>query len=446
VQTCDQEKIMSNVETGTSSIGVDEFLGLPPGRASSRFRRWCVAVAAVVLLLLIIARVLSGGAEAPRYATTELQRGAMTVHVTATGNLEPTNEVSVGSELSGLIDAVFVDINDKVTKDQALAQIDPEKLNDAILRSEAALEQAKASVLQAEATVEQTRVSLARFEQIHRLSNGKVPSLTELDSARAESKRAVANLAAAKASVSSAQAQVSTDRTNLDKATIRSPVDGVILSRRIEPGQTVAASFNTPTLFVIAEDLAAMKLEVKVDEADVGQVAQGQPTTFTVDAYPGKTFEAVITRVNVGSNTNDSEDTTSASASTTSNVIAYGAVLSVNNEDLALRPGMTATASILTSREENVFTVPNAALRFQPATESADGQGFSMFKGRRDSTEQEVTVGRGARQTLYALKEDGSLAEVPVVVGNTDGAWTIVSGDGLQAGMQIVTGALASPR
>ncbi len=273
-----------------------------------------------------------------------------------------------------------------------------------------------------------------------------MPSLTELDSARAESKRAVANLAAAKASVSSAQAQVSTDRTNLDKATIRSPVDGVILSRRIEPGQTVAASFNTPTLFVIAEDLAAMKLEVKVDEADVGQVAEGQPTTFTVDAYPGKTFEAVITRVNVGSNTNDSEDTTSASASTTSNVIAYGAVLSVNNEDLALRPGMTATASILTSREENVFTVPNAALRFQPATESADGQGFSMFKGRRDSTEQEVTVGRGARQTLYALEEDGSLAEVPVVVGNTDGAWTIVSGDALQAGMQIVTGALASPR
>ncbi len=156
---------MSNVETGTSSIGVDEFLGLPPGRASSRFRRWGIAAAAVVVLLLIIARVLSGGAAAPRYATTELQRGAMTVHVTATGNLEPTNEVSVGSELSGLIDAVFVDINDKVTKDQALAQIDPEKLNDAILRSEAALEQAKASVLQAEATVEQTRVSLARFEE-----------------------------------------------------------------------------------------------------------------------------------------------------------------------------------------------------------------------------------------------------------------------------------------
>ncbi len=401
----------------------------------------------VIVLLLILARIISGGAAQPLYATTELQRGDMAVHVTATGNLEPTNEVSVGSELSGLIDAVFVDINDKVIKDQPLAQIDPEKLDDAILRSAAALEQAKASVLQAEATVELTRASLARFEEVRRLSNGKVPSLTELDTARAESKRAVANLASAKASVSSAQAQLSTDRTNLAKATIRSPVDGVILSRQIEPGQTVAASFNTPTLFVIAEDLTSMKLEVKVDEADVGQVAQGQPTSFTVDAYPGKTFAAVITRVNVGSNTYDSENTTTASATTTtSNVIAYGAVLSVNNEDLALRPGMTATASILTSQEEDVFAVPNAALRFQPATEGGDDLQFSMFRGRRDSTEQEVTVGRGARQTLYALDEDGSPMEVPVVVGNTDGAWTIVSGEALQEGMQIVTGALASPQ
>lgn len=437
---------MSNVEAGTSTADVDEFLGVPPGKAASRFKRWGIAAAVVIVLLLILTRFVGGGAVQPRYATTELQRGDMAVHVTATGNLEPTNEVSVGSELSGLIESVFVDINDKVIKDQPLAQIDPEKLNDAILRSAAALEQAKASVLQAEATVELTRASLSRFEEVRRLSNGKVPSLTELDTARAESKRAVANLAAAKAAVSSAEAQLSTDRTNLAKATIRSPVDGVILSRQIEPGQTVAASFNTPTLFVIAEDLTSMKLEVKVDEADVGQVAQGQPTSFTVDAYPGKTFEAVITRVNVGSNTYDSENASAATAATTSNVIAYGAVLSVNNRDLALRPGMTATASILTSEEQDVFAVPNSALRFQPVTDGAGDAGFSMFRGRRDSNEQEVAVGRGARQILYALEEDGSLTEVPVVVGNTDGAWTIVSGDALQEGMQIVTGALASPQ
>jgi len=436
---------MTNAETNPSTRSVEDFLGLPPPRKRSRAIRWSAIAAAIALLALILARVFSASAPAPRYATVELRRDDMTVYVTATGNLQPTNEVSVGSELSGLIDSVFVDVNDNVKKNQALAQIDPEKLNDAILRSEAALEQAKASVLQAEAAVELSRTSLARFEEVHRLSGGKVPSLAELDSARAETKSAAANLAAAKASVGAAAAQLSTDRTNLAKATIRSPVDGVILSRQVEPGQTVAASFNTPTLFVIAEDLTAMKLEVKVDEADVGQVAAGQPTTFTVDAYPGKTFAAAITRVNVGSNTDKAETATSSASTSTSasNVIAYGAVLSVDNEDLALRPGMTATASILTSQEQDVFMVPNAALRFQPESRTESGPQFTLFKGRLDSAEQEVAIGRGARQTLYALDEHGALAEVPVVVGNTDGQWTIVSGEALQPGMQIVTGALA---
>jgi len=435
---------VTNAETTIPTQGIDEFLGVTPPGKQSRLMRWGIAAIAVALLLLVLAYIFNGDAAAPQYATVELQRADMTVHVTATGNLEPTNEVSVGSELSGLIDAVFVDINDKVTKHQALAQIDPEKLNDAILRSAAALEQAKARVLQAEATLQLTRSSLARFEEIHRLSSGKVPSLAELDTARAESKRAVADLAAAKASVSSAEAQLSTDRTNLAKATVRSPVDGVILSRQVEPGQTVAASFNTPTLFVIAEDLATMQLEVKVDEADVGQVAVGQPTTFTVDAYPGKIFDAVITRVNVGSNTAGSAAAaTTAAATVTSNVVSYGTVLSVDNKDLALRPGMTATATILTSEEKDVFIVPNAALRFQADTGTDSGPDISLFRGRRDATGQEVTIGRGARQTVYALDEDGALMEVPVVVGNTDGAWTIVSGETLEPGMQIVTGALA---
>lgn len=429
---------MEKLEKTISDQSVEEFLGIAPTRKRTRLKRWGMAAVCAVLLILLYS-IFGADTAGPRYATVELDRGDMTVYVTATGNLEPTNEVSVGSELSGLIDKVFVDINDKVAKNQPLAQIDPEKLNDAIRRSEAALEQARASVLQAEATLELTRASLARFEEIHRLSSGKVPSLAELDTARAESKRAVANLAAARAAVSSAEAQLSTDRTNLAKATILSPVDGVILSRQIEPGQTVAASFNTPTLFVIAEDLAAMKLEVKVDEADVGQVAVGQPTTFTVDAYPGKTFEAVITRVNVGANS----DTTATAATTTSSVVSYGAVLSVDNEDLALRPGMTATASILTSREQDVFLVPNTALRFQPSEQSEAEGGFSLFGRRRDAGEQQVTLGRGARQTIYALRAGGSAEEIPVVVGSTDGAWTIVSGEGLEPGLPIITGELA---
>ncbi|MCK9562940.1 MAG: efflux RND transporter periplasmic adaptor subunit [Bacteroidales bacterium] len=364
----------------------------------------------------------------------------MVVHVTATGNLEPTNEVSVGSELSGLIDEVFVDINDRVVSGQPLAQIDTERLNDTILRSEAALEQARASVLQAEATLELSKVSLDRLEEVHRLSGGKVPSQAELDTARAEVKRANANLLSAKASVLSAEAQLSTDHTNLEKATIRSPVDGVILSREVEPGQTLAASFNTPQLFVIAEDLAAMKLEIKVDEADVGLVAAGQPTTFTVDAYPGKFFEAVITRVNVGANQRGME----TAAASSSNVISYGAILSVDNEDLSLRPGMTATARILVSHEQDVLMVPNSALRFSPRTESPAQGGFQMFgPGGRGGEQQAVEISRGASQTLYILDGKGDLVDMTVRIGSSDGTWTIVTGEGLRPGMKVVTAELA---
>jgi HlyD family secretion protein len=424
----------------------EEFLGLPPAAKGPRLKRWGLAAAGLAVLLFVVSRFTGSDASGPRYATVELKRGEMTVHVTATGNLEPTNEVSVGSELSGLIDTVLVDINDRVTKGQRLAQIDTEKLNDAIRRSEAALDQAKAGVLQADATLDLTRASLARLEEAHRLSGGKVPALAELDTSRAEAKRAVANLASARASVSSAEAQLSTDRTNLSKATIRSPVDGVILSRTIEPGQTIAASFNAPQLFVIAEDLAAMKLEVKVDEADVGQVRVGQPTTFTVDAYPGKTFEAVITRVNVGSNRSDTTggSGTAAAAATASEVVSYGAVLSVRNEDLALRPGMTATASILTSDEQDVLMVPNPALRFRPRSEPEGKQGFTMFpRTRPERAGQQVGLGRGANQNIYVLGKDGEVSEIPVLVGNTDGAWTIVSGKDLAPGMAVITGELA---
>jgi len=423
-----------------SEASLEEFLGQPAGKKSSRFKRWILLAGLVLALLLIISSLFGGGGNAPQYATAEVQRGDMTVHVTATGNLEPTNEVSVGSELSGLIDEVFVDINDRVSKGEPLAQIDTEKLKDAILRSEASLEQARASVLQAEASVELTRVSQARLEEVDRLSGGKVPSRAELDSAQAETKRAVANLASARASVRAAKAQLSTDQTNLDKATVRSPVDGVILSRQIEPGQTVAASFSTPTLFVIAEDLAAMKLEVKVDEADVGQVATGQPTSFTVDAYPGKSFEAVITRVNVGANSSTASSTTSSASS----VVSYGAVLSVNNEDLALRPGMTATASILTSREQDVLLVPNAALRYTSGGDASEPKG--MFSGPQGSTRQEVGIGRGSMQQVTVLTGEGNLHQVAVRVGNTDGSWTIVSGDELREGMEVITGELALAR
>jgi HlyD family secretion protein len=358
----------------------------------------------------------------------------MEVKVTATGNLAPTNEVSVGSELSGLIDTVHVDVNDRVNRGQTLAQIDTVRLRDSIRRSESSLASAKASVQQAEATLALTRATLNRQEEVFRISDGKVPARTELDAARAEYQRAQANVAVTKANVRSAEAQLSTENNNLSKATIRSPVTGVILSRQIEPGQTVAASFNTPTLFRIAEDLAKMELEVKIDEADVGQVKPGQQASFTVDAWPGRTFPAVIQRVNVGSNV----ATTGAAASS---VVNYGAVLGVENPELILRPGMTATATIISSQEKNVLLAPNGALRFKPKQAGGAQGGFRIGVGPPgQNSVQEVTLDRGARQTIHVLEKDGKLTPHQVVTGSSDGAVTIVTGKTLKPGMEIVTG------
>lgn len=419
---------------------IDEFLGQEPGKRRPKWLKWAIGGAILLVVLLLVA-FLRSGSDAPRYATESVARGDMVVYVSATGNLEPTNEVTVGSELSGLVSDVLVDVNDRVTRGQALAQIDIDKLVDQVRRSNASLAQAQAQVAQGQASVRLSQAQLGRLEEVRRLSGGKVPSQADIDTGKAQYQRDLATLASARASVASAVAQLATDKTNLGRATLRSPVNGVILSRSIEVGQTVAASFNAPTLFVIAEDLTKMKLEVKVDEADVGQVKEGQEASFSVDAYPGKTFAARIVRVNVGSNTASTGTTTTGSGS---NVVSYGAVLSVANPELALRPGMTAMARILASRQAGVLMVPNAALRYAPRkTEEKAGGGFSMFPGGNRTSEQEVGLGRGSTHTIYVLGADGKPKAVRVKIGDTDGARTIVTGSGVIPGMKVVTGELA---
>jgi len=432
----------------STNANLHDFLGEPQGRKLPRWAKWGGIALGIILLILLVRALFFGSAPAAGYATIQAKRGDMRVHVTATGNLAPTNEVSVGSELSGVIDTVMVEENDRVVKGQALAQIDTERLIDTIHRSEAALASARANVVQMQATASLTQATLARQEEVSRISGGKVPSKTELDGARADYQRAVANLAVARANADSAAAQLSTDKTNLDRTTIRSPVTGVILSRQIEPGQTVAASFNTPTLFLIAEDLSRMELEVKVDEADVGQVKEGQTATFTVDAWPGKVFPATIKRVNVGSN-NASSTTTTTTTASSSSVVSYGAVLTVANQDLILRPGMTATATITTSEEKNVLLVPNAALRFQPRNASAVARPSGSLMpfpmgGRRGTSTQEVAIGRGSRQTVYTLGDDGKLTPHVAIAGSTNGSETIVTSETLKPGMKVVTGELAA--
>ena len=437
--------------TDAARQDLDAFLGAPPARPWYKRTIVILGIVAALIALFLLVRTFTGTAEAG-YATQKVQRDDLSVTVSATGNMAPTNQVEVGSEQSGLVDQVYVDNNDRVTKGQPLARLDPSRLRDTLVQNQAALAAAQAQVAQQQASAVQANANLARLEEVWRVSGGKVPSRTELDTGRAEAKRATAAVRAAQAQVAQARAQVSSAETNVSKSTIYSPVTGVVLSRSVDPGQTVAASFSAPVLFTIAEDLAKMKLEVKVDEADVGEVHEGQNASFTVDAYPGRTFNGQITRVDVGANATD--PSSSSSTTSTSNVVAYTAVLSVANPDLALRPGMTATAEIVTSAKKNVLLVPNAALRFSPEREAArsaqqSGGVTSVLvprgpRGGGSGTSRQATIGRGSKQTVYLVGADGQPQPIEVTVGETNGTMTEVLAGSLKPGAEVITGRLAA--
>jgi HlyD family secretion protein len=436
------EALVTTPPVPTPEPPLDEFLGVKSKSLWQKYRNWALLALAVIVVLFAAWWLFGRSSNAPAYATQPATRGDLVVKVSATGNLAPTNQVAVGSELSGLVVSVSVDVNDRVLKGQLLAQIDTSRLLDTQARSRAALTSAQASVGLALATVQQTRANLARLQQVYGLSGGKVPSLTELDTGRADAARAQANLRVAQASVSSAEAQLSSDNTNLRKASIRSPVTGVVLSRQVEPGQTVAASFNTPTLFTIAEDLSAMELQVKVDEADVGQVKQGQTANFTVDAWPGQSFSALIKRVDVGANS-----TTSTAGSSSSAVVSYNAVLTVQNPDLILRPGMTATAEIVTNQVRGALLIPNAALRFKPPSTAKKPTAFGMSMGpQRRSRTKQATIANGTQQSIYVQQADGSLRAVLVTTGPSNGTLTVVTARDLKVGDLVVTGSLAAAK
>ncbi len=430
---------------------LDDFLGVKPQAPWKRYVKWVAIAVGLVLLCLLLARCF-GAKPQTEYTVTPATRGSLTVTVSATGKLAPTNQVTVGSQLSGLVTKVVADVNDRVVAGQPLALIDPEQLDDQIRQGNAQLAANQAQVNQAQATVGESQAQLARLEEVSRLSGGRVPSKTELQTGRATYQRAVAALKVAQANVAASRAALAQSQTQRARAIIRSPVTGVVLARQIDPGQTVASSFNTPTLFVIAEDLTKMKLEVAIDEADVGEVKIGQKANFTVDAFPGKTFPATISRVDLGSNLTVSAATASSTTTTTSTtgqVVSYAADLTVANPSLTLRPGMTATADIVTSDKRGVLLVPNAALRFKPTAANGDAgggiAGSLTFRPRRGGggAERTATVARGAQQTLYIKAADGTPQAVQVTTGDTNGTMTEVL-SGLQPGAQVITGQLAS--
>jgi HlyD family secretion protein len=376
---------------------------------------------------------------APTFVTEPVTRGNLSIAVTANGTLQPTRSVSIGSELSGTVARVLVDVNDRVKKGQVLVELDTSKFSDQVARSRATLASANAKVAQAVATVKEVQSNLARLQEVARLSGGKVPSKTELEAAQAALERGEADEAAARAQVVDARAALATDETNLSKAAIKSPIDGVVLTRAVDPGNAVAASLQAVTLFTIAEDLANMKLQVNVDEADVGMVNVGQGATFTVSAYPSRRFPAKITRVAYGSTTTD-------------NVVTYITQLEVDNRDLALRPGMTATATIRATERRDVLLVPNAALRFTPSAANAGGAAAPAAKGTSSLVSSLMPRGPGAGapktarpaggrsggpRQIWVLRDSQAVA-VTVTMGITDGRMTEVESPELAPGMQVI--------
>ncbi|MFM2275929.1 MAG: hypothetical protein RL211_1801 [Pseudomonadota bacterium] len=366
---------------------------------------------------------------APVFVTEAVGRGNLTLTVAANGTLQPTRSVSIGSELSGTVLRVLVDVNDRVKKDQVLVELDTAKLNDQVTRSRAALGAANAAVAQSVATVKEAQGNLARLEEVARLSGGKVPSKAELDSSRAALERARAEEASARANVTQAQATAATDATNLSKASIRSPIDGVVLTRSVDPGNAVAASLQAVTLFTIAEDLSKLRLQVNVDEADVGSVKVGQKASFTVSAYPSRRFPATITRVAYGSTTTD-------------NVVTYITHMAVNNADMTLRPGMTASSTITSTERNHVLLVPNRALRFTPAATGStvaksNGGIVGSLLPRMPRSASPKTAGGTARQ-VWVLR-DGAAVAMAVVPGISDGRMTEITGGDLQDGMHVIT-------
>ena len=405
--------------------------GSPTGSRVSLFTRVLLGLLAAVLLAALGYWFLGHGllqsreVEA-RYKTVPVLRQDLRVTITATGKLAPVNQVDVGSELSGKITRVEVDFNDQVHADQLLAVLDTTELEASVVQYRAALQLARARVDQVQATLDETRV---KYRRRSKLVLQQLASQEDLDTSVAALARANSDLAAASAQVEQSLAALDAVTIKLAKAMIRAPISGIVLSRNVEPGQTVAAAFNTPVLFALAEDLQRMRLHVDVDEADVGGLKEGQRATFTVDAYPSRLFDAHVTQVRYAPRTVEG-------------VVTYETLLDVSNADLSLRPGMTATAEIQTALVEGALVVANAALRFMPPKESLEeergGSVFSMLVPRHLSRPR---TAQPLGQTVDIWVLDGAEPKaVKVEVGLTDGRYTMIHAEGIKAGIQVITG------
>jgi HlyD family secretion protein len=371
-----------------------------------------VALLAVTVALAAYYQANASG-EAPQYNTTPVVRGDVVLTVEATGTLRAVTTVQVGSQVSGTIQSLHADFNSQVKKGQIVARLDPSLLQAQVEQAEATVVRLQSEVERARVTLDDAQMKLARGREL--LAKGLVPA-ADVDTAASTARQAEASVKAAEAQVVQARAALNQNRVNLGHTVITSPVDGIVISRNVDVGQTVAASMSAPTLFVIANDLMQMRVDASIDESAIGQIRAGQNVTFRVDAYPREVFTGVVEQVRL-------------EPVVQQNVVSYVTVIDVANRDGKLKPGMTANVTIEIARADNVLKVPNAALRFQPA---ADGVA-------RPSASAQTQ--RGNR--VWTLRE-GQPHPVPVEIGLSDGVTTAITGGELREEMPVVTGALSA--
>jgi len=390
-------------------------------------RKRMLALIAVVLLAGLLGLGLwrfSGGAKESPYVTAQVKKGNITQVVSATGTLQAVVTVLVGSQVSGTIARLNADFNSKVRKGQIIAELDQAKFGAQVDEERANLLAAQANMAKAKVTLEDTRRTLARADELRKR---ELISQSELDGAQTAHDAALAQLKVTEAQVGQARAALNQASVDLANTIIRSPVDGTVISRNVDVGQTVAASLQAPTLFTIANDLSKMQVHTSVDEADIGNVSEGQQVTFTVDAYPTKRFRGKVSQVR-------------NAPTTVQNVVTYNSIVEIDNKELLLKPGMTANVEFLVSRKNDVLRVPNMAARFRPPWEKQDAQevirqasrtgGGGQGRRRGAASRARSGDGRDGRWAkLYVLK-DLQLTAVEVRLGISDGTYTeVIEGD-----------------
>lgn len=415
---------------------------LKPKKTRKKLTPLALGIVIAVVAIIILGSVFLWWLfqEKISFETTNATRGDIQSSISASGSLSPVNEVEIGSVISGLVLEVLVEENDEVKQGQILARINPESINQQIAKYTAQLNSAKAQLKASEQTLKDKKWNYDRLQELYNATNGASPSLLELQNAKTNYTSARADVDIKRASIAEIQTSIESAKIDLKNSEIISPVDGIVLTRNVEVGQSVAASFQAPTLFKVAENLEEMQLYASISEADIGKVKEGQEVTFSVDAYPDRIFHAKVNRVNFGSgdgSSSSSSSSNSSSSSSSSSIIIYRAKIEVDNKSLLLRPDMSATADIITAKAENALLVPSSALYFdlnkslQKAGVKQSGSALgNMFapppRPKAQIHSKQTTPTKSG--TLWVLK-NGKAESVSVELGISNGSYTqILSG------------------